>query len=260
MQTFQKTHTLDSALRSNLATPSFFYISLLWLCALSASAEISVTAIFNPPRVALGDQAQYVVEITETDTKRQPEIERVTSLPIPQSGGLELTNGRTGSSQETRIINGAREYSVTQQLIIDTNAPRVGSFILPSYVFQYKGQTLRVPEATLQVVERAADAVPSIDELIFLKADTPDQLYIGQTTSLQLKLYIAQSVRLSALNSFDRSADGFTISELPDSEETSEIVNGRSYRVLNWTLTITPIQTGVQDLNFQFTVSASLPG
>lgn len=260
MQTFQKTHTLDSALRSNLATSSFFYISLLWLCALSASAEISVTAIFNPPRVALGDQAQYVVEITETDTKRQPEIERVTSLPIPQSGGLELTNGRTGSSQETRIINGAREYSVTQQLIIDANAPRVGSFILPSYVFQYKGQTLRVPEATLQVVERAADAVPSIDELIFLKADTPDQLYIGQTTSLQLKLYIAQSVRLSALNSFDRSADGFTISELPDSEETSEIVNGRSYRVLNWTLTITPIQTGVQDLNFQFTVSASLPG
>jgi hypothetical protein len=30
--------------------------------------------------------------------------------------------------------------------------------------------------------------------------------------------------------------------------------------VLNWTLTITPIQTGPQDLNFQFTVSASLPG
>lgn len=260
MQTFQKTHTLDSVLRTNVVTRSFFYISLLWLCALSASAEISVTAIFNPPRVALGDKAQYVLEIKETDTKRQPEIERVTSLPIPQSGGLELKNGRTASSQQTSIINGAREYSITQQLIIDANAPRIGTFTLPSYVFQYKGQTLRAPAATLQVVERAADAGPSIDELIFLKADTPDQLFIGQTTTLQLKLYIAQNVRLSALNSFDRSADGFTISELPDSEETSEIVNGRSYRVLNWTLTITPIQTGAQDLNFQFTVSASLPG
>lgn len=254
------THTLGSVLRSNLATRSFIYISLLWLCALSSSAEVSVTAIFKPPRVALGDTAQYVLEITETDTKRQPEIERVTSLPIPQSGGLELTNGRTGSSQETRIVNGAIAYSVTQQLIIDANAPRVGTFTLPSYVFQYKGQTLRAPEATLQVVERAADAGPRTDELIFLKTDTPDQLYIGQTTSLQLKLYIAQNVRLSALNSFDRSADGFTISELPDSEESSEVVNGRSYRVLNWPLTITPIQTGVQDLNFQFTVSASLPG
>ena len=231
-----------------------------WFLALSTSAEISVTAIFNPPRIALGDKAQYVLEIKETDTSRQPEIESVTSLPIPQSGGLELTYSRTGTGQQTSFINGAREYSVTQQLIIDANAPRVGTFTLPTYVFQYKGQTLRAPTATLQVVERAADAGPTTDELIFLKADTPDQLYIGQTTAINLKLYTAKNVRLSGLNSFDRNADGFTISELPDSQETSEIVNGRSYRVLNWTLTITPIQTGPQDLNFQFTVSASLPG
>jgi hypothetical protein len=231
-----------------------------YLFALITSAEISVTAIFNPPRVALGDKAQYILEIKETDTSRQPEVERVTSLPIPQSGGLELTNGRTGTSQQTSIINGEREYSVTQQLIVDANAPRVGTFNLPTYVFQYKGQTFRAPTATLQVVERGADAGPTSDELIFLKTNAPDQLYIGQTTAIQLKLYISQNVRLSALNSFDRSADGFTISELPDSEETSEVVNGRSYRVLNWTVSITPIQTGAQDLNFQFTVSASLPG
>jgi len=231
-----------------------------YLFALSTGAEISVTAIFNPPRVALGDKAQYVIEIKETDTSRKPEIESVTSLPIPQSGGLELTNGRTGTSQQTSIINGEREYSVTQQLIIDADAPRVGTFTLPSYVFQYKEQTLRAPSATLHVVERGADAGPTTDELIFLKTDAPAQLYIGQTTAIQLKLYISKNVRLSGLNSFDRNADGFTISELPDSQETSEIVNGRSYRVLNWTLTITPIQTGPQDLNFQFTVSASLPG
>lgn len=231
----------------------------LWFLALSTSAEISVTTIFNPPRIALGDKAQYILEIKETDTSRQPEIESVTSLPIPQSGGLDLTNGRTSTSQQTSIINGAREYSVTQQLIIDADAPRIGTFTLPTYVFQYKGQTLRAPAATLQVVERAADAGPTTDELIFLKADTPDQLYIGQTTTLQLKLYIATNVRLSSLSSFDRSADGFTISELPGSQETSEIVNGRSYRVLNSTLSITPIQTGPQDLNFQCTVSASLP-
>ena len=232
----------------------------LWFLALSTSAEISVTTIFNPPRIALGDKAQYILEIKETDTSRQPEIESVTSLPIPQSGGLDLTNGRTSTSQQTSIINGAREYSVTQQLIIDADAPRIGTFTLPTYVFQYKGQTLRAPAATLQVVERAADAGPTTDELIFLKADTPDQLYIGQTTTLQLKLYIATNVRLSSLSSFDRSADGFTISELPGSQETSEIFNGRSYRVLNSTLSITPIQTGPQDLNFQCTVSASLPG
>ena len=232
----------------------------LSLLALSASAEINVTAIFNPARIAMGDKAQYVVEIKETDTSRKPEVERVTSLPIPQAGGLELSNGRTSTSQQTSIINGAAEYSVTQQLIIDAKPPRVGKFTIPSYVFQYKGETYRVPAATLETVERSADAGPTTDELIFLKTDTPDQLYVGQTTPILLKLYISENVRLTGLNSFDRSADGFTISELPDSQETIEIVKGRRYRVLTWPLRITPIQTGEQDLNFQFTVSANVPG
>lgn len=238
----------------------FIPFILPWLMVLSASAELSVTARFNPPRIAMGDRAQYIVEVKESSDQKQPEVERITSLPIPRSGGLELSNGRTSSSQQTSIINGAAEYSITQQLMIDAKPPRVGSFTIPSYTFQYKGQTLRAPAATLSVVERPADAEPTTDELIFLKIDTPSQLYVGQTTAIQLKLYISENVRLSGLNSFDRSADGFTMSELPDNQESSELYNGRRYRVLTWPLTITPIQTGEQDLNFQFTVSAQVPG
>lgn len=242
-----------------MATP------LVWLalCAslpLAAPAKIDVSASFNPPRIAMGDRAQYVVEIKETSDQSKPEAERVTRLPIPQSGGLELMNGRSSSSQQTSILNGVAEYSVTQQLIIDAKPPRVGSFTIPTYTFRYKGQTLRAPAATLTVVERPADAEPPTDELIFLRTDTPEQLYVGQTTPIQLKLYISENVRLTGLNSFDRSADGFTISELPDNQESTELHNGRRYRVLTWPLTITPIQTGAQDLNFQFTVSANLPG
>ena len=50
----------------------FTLLLLPWLLALSTSAEISVTAIFNPPRIALGDKAQYVLEIKETSTSQQP--------------------------------------------------------------------------------------------------------------------------------------------------------------------------------------------
>ncbi len=230
------------------------------LLALTASAEISVTAVFKPARIAMGDKAQYLVEIKETSTSQQPEVERITSLPIPQSGGLQLSNGRTSSGRQTSIINGSAEYSVTQQLIIDAKPPRVGRFTIPSYTFQYKGETLRAPAATLQVVERPEDAGPTTDELIFIKVDTPKQLYVGQSTAIQLKLYISEDVRLTGLNSFDRSADGFTMSELPDNQESSEVCKNRRYRVLTWPLTLTPIQTGEQDLSFQFTVSAQIPG
>lgn len=225
----------------------------------SALAELSVTATFNPPRIALGDKSQYLVEITETSTGQRPTTERVDSLPIPQSGGLELTNGRVSNSSHTSIVNGVAEYSSTLQLIIDARAPQTGRFTIPTYTFQYKGETLRAPAVTLQVVERSADAGPTIDELIFLTAEVPEQLYVGQTTPIVLKLYISTDVRLSGLSSFDRDADGFTISELPDSKESSEVYNGRRYRVLNWPLLITPIQAGAQDINFQFSVAAQIP-
>lgn len=234
---------------------------LLLLIQQSLLAEIQVSTRFYPPRIAIGEQAQYLVEIKETDSRSQPQIERLTSLPIPQTGGLNLRNGRTSSNQQTRIVNGTAEYSVTQSLIIDASPPKVGTFTIPQYVFEYKGEQLSAPAATLEVVERAADAGPTTDELVFLKAELPDTLYVGQTVSLDLKLYLSEEVRLSSLNSFDRSADGFTISELPEnSDERSELYNGRRYRVLTWPLTVTPIRTGAQKLNFQFSLTAQLPG
>ncbi len=233
----------------------FITFILPWLFVLSASAEIRVTAAFNPPRIAMGDRAQYVVEITEISDRQNVEPERVTSLPIPRSGGLALDYDQTEFISAS--IDGVS--GVTQKISIGAKPPRVGSFTIPTYTFQYKGQTYRMPAATLQVDERSADAEPTTDELIFLKTDTPTELYLGQTTPIQLKLYISETVRLNKLNEFDRSADGFTISELPESRDNMELYNGRRYRVLTWPLTITPIQTGEQDLNFQFTITAQVP-
>ncbi|TVP81671.1 MAG: protein BatD, partial [Puniceicoccaceae bacterium] len=238
----------------------FRHFIVLAILIASASAEITVSAVFNPPRVAQGDTARYIVEIKETSTQQQPQAESVNSLPIPQAGGLELLNGRTSTSTQTRIVNGAAEYSVSQQLIIDARASGVGRYSIPSYTFEYKGDTYRVPAATLEVIERPADAGPTVDELIFLKTDAPEKLYLGQTTPIQLKLYISEAVRLSGLNRYERNTDGFTVSDLPDSQESSEIYQGHRYRVLTWPLMITPIRSGPQGLDFEFSVTASLPG
>lgn len=223
-------------------------------------AEIRVNARFEPARVAVGSTSRYIVEIVETDNQTKPTSERITSLPIPSDGGLTLRNGHTSTSQSTRITNGAREYSSTQQLIIDAVSSTAGNFTIPAYIFEYKGGRLQAPAATLTVVERSADAAPTVDELIFLKAETPQQLYVGQTTPILLKLYVSSSVQLRGLNAFERSADGFTVSELPEeSSESVEMYNGNRYRVYSWPLTITPISAGPQDLSFQFTLAAQMP-
>lgn len=237
-------------------------IPLLLLCVLllPARAELSVTARFDPPRVALGDRAAYIVEIRETSTTAQPQVEAVTSLPIPNAGGLTLSNGRTSSSQQTRIFNGAAEYSVTQSLIIDAIAPRVGSYRIPEFDFTYKGQVLRAPATTLEVVERPSDAPPPRDELVFLKADLPDELFVGQSIEFELHLFVSERVQLTGLNNFQRNTDGFIVSDLPERpEESTQTINGERYRRLSWSLSITPIQSGPQSLGFQFALSARLP-
>jgi HEPN domain-containing protein len=236
------------------------YLILSLFAASALCAELKVSTRFEPPRIAVGQTAKYIVEIVESDGNSMPTSERITSLPIPQSGGLTLRNGSISSSQQTRITNGLREFSLTQQLNIDALASQTGSYRIPAYTFKYKGEHLQAPAATLTVVEKAADAAPTVNELIFLKADAPAKLYVGQTTPVTLKLYISDNVRLRGLNAFDRNADGFTMSSLPDeSIESIENVNGRRYRVLSWPLQITPISAGSQDLNFQFTLTAQMP-
>jgi hypothetical protein len=237
---------------------AFLILALFTTSALIA--EIRVSARFEPARVAAGSKSQYIVEIVETDDSKEPTAERITSLPIPSNGGLTLRNGRTSSSQSTRITNGSREYSNTQQLIIEAVSSTTGSFTIPAYIFEYKGGRLQAPSATLNVVERSADAGPSVDELIFLQANAPEQLFVGQTTTILLKLYVSSSVTLRGLNAFERRADGFTVSELPEqSAESVEMFNGSRYSVYSWPFTITPISAGPQDLNFQFTLAAQMP-
>ena len=236
-----------------------FLIFAIWATS-ALNAEIQVNARFEPARVAAGSTSRYIVEIVESDTSAMPEPERITSLPIPSDGGLTLRNGHTSTSQSTQIVNGKRNYSSTQQLIIDAVSKTPSAYTIPAYIFEYKGGRLQAPAATLTVVERSANAAPTVDELIFLKADAPQQLYVGQTTPITLKLYISSNVQLRGLNAFERDADGFTVSDLPEeSSESVEMHNGSRYRVYSWPLTITPISAGPQDLNFQFTLAAQMP-
>lgn len=224
-------------------------------------ANIEVLARFEPSRIALGSASKYIVEIIESDTNSMPKIERITSLPILQINDLALRNGSTSASQQTNILNGRTEYSITQKLIIDAIPASVGIYTLPGYQFEYKGTRLQVPAATLNVVERSADAGSTLDEMIFLDLKTPETLFVGQSVRVTLKLHVSENIQLRGLSSYERDADGFTVTGGPPEEamEGMEIVNGRRYRTYHWPLTITPIRAGKQDLNFELGIVAQLP-
>ena len=227
----------------------------------SLQANIDVLARFEPSRIALGDTSNYVVEIIESSTDTMPQIEPVASMPIPQVNGLTFRNGYPSTSQQTNILNGRIKHSITQKLIIDAIPASTGTYMLPSYSFEYKGTRLQVPAATLSVVERSETPGSTLDEMVSLTLEVPEQLYVGQTVSTSLKLYVKEGVQLRGLNSFDRRADGFTVNGGPpeDAIEDTDIVNGRRYKVYSWPLIITPIRAGSLNLNFELGVTGQLP-
>lgn len=229
------------------------------LCALAVqlSAEVTVSTRFSQPKMALGDRIQYILEITHSSTQSKPEIEPITSLPIEDTDGLRLRDGRTSQQSQTRIVNGSAQFAVTQSATIDVTAPAVGKYTIPAYQILYKGKTYTAPAATLEVVERAEDAEPGIDELMYLEVKAPKEVYVGQTIKLQVQLFVHDSVTLSQLSPYEVTSNAFTLSDRSeDPEDSSDYINGQRYRVITWPITATPIRSGDQSLNFEMTAVA----
>lgn len=230
------------------------HVTALLLANLLA-AEITVQTRFSQSQISLGNPVQYIVEISATSTDSRPSLSAISSLPISDTGGLKLRNGRTSNNSNASITNGRAEYRVTQSAIIDVIAPSTGSFTIPSFQMVIDGQAYTAPAATLVVVENTEG------ELVFIETSIPDEIYLGQTTEVEIQLFIANGVRSARIRSYEFSADGFSApTQLPDNErETTELVDGRSYQVITWPLEITPLTAGKQDIEIQFMLSAQIP-
>ena len=160
---------------------------MLLVATMSASkllADIRAEASFQPPQIAQGDQSRYVIRIVESNANTAPQAASIDHLPQLQiSSGLQLRNGRREVSRQTQITNGQASYTTTVQLSLDAATSQMGKFSVASFEMDYKGHRIQVPAASLLVVERPQDAAPPRSELIQLKAQLPEQLYLTATCS-----------------------------------------------------------------------------
>ena len=225
------------------------------LIAQTLAAEITVQTRFSQQQVAMGNPVQYFVEITETSNSSRPELQSISSLPINDTGGLRLQNGRSSSNSSTQIMNGRVVHQVTRSAIMDVVAPGIGAYTIPAFQMVIDGTSYTAPAAQLQVVENTQG------ELVFIRTNIPETLYLGQTTAIELELFIAYGVRSARIRDYDFTADGFEIpTQLPENErESRETFKNRSYQVISWPIEITPLSTGPQDVAFQFLLSAQMP-
>jgi hypothetical protein len=236
---------------------------VLLVATISASkllADIRAEASFQPPQIAQGDQSRYVIRIIESDASTAPQAAPVDRLPQLQiSSGLQLRNGRREVSRQTQITNGQANYTSTVQLSLDATTSQMGEFSVASFEMDYKGHRIQVPAASLLVVERPQNASPPRSELIQLKAQLPEQLYLGQRHVAQLQLLMHESVDLQDYQAIQRNADAFTIPAIEDPVVRETMIQGHRYKILEWPLLMTPIQSGEHRLHFHTVVQVALP-
>src|SRR5690606_23310435 len=170
-----------------------------------------------------------------------------------------LQNVRTSSSQQTRIINSRVSHQVTQSVIIDAVPAKTGTYTVRSFNIDYKGEKLRIPSATLTVIDRPASAGPAVNEMVFVRTDLPDQLYVGQTIPVTLQLFVYEQIDLLDLNLIRPDADAYILTTPSDATQSSQRIDNRRYRVISWPLVLTPIRSDTVDTRFQFSLAARFP-
>ncbi len=204
--------------------------------ALSAqAADVTVRAILNRGFTVIGDPVQFQIKITGARKDPGP--------PDVTAEGLRIHYAGPSASSVLHLDNGVftREHTLTHVYTVDADAN--GKYTIPALVLEVDGKTYRTEPVGLTV-----QANPSGDDLQssgFAEFVVPKKtLYVGETSPLELRLYVDARVRWQPVSMPEIPGEGFTKQKMPEPKHVTEDRNGREYDVLIFKTAITPSQAG----------------
>lgn len=203
-----------------------FILLLALLTSPVARAYTSLTASVDNNTVRLGHS--FVLNVVADD--------ELSSNALDTSPLLETFSVvRNNVSRSTQIINfNARKETRWQLLLIPKHT---GTLLIPSL----EAEGLATQAITLTVVEENAEVSQSSP--VFLRASlAEDEVWLGQPVDYRVKLYLAAELQRGSLS--EPKLDGASIVQLGQDSNTTEMVDGRRYRVIERHYLITPQQSG----------------
>ncbi|MBW3140175.1 BatD family protein [Ferrimonas balearica] len=215
------------------------FVALLWLGlspATLALTELQASIDQNP--VVAGQS--FILEVVADDD--------VESNALDTSALLrDFAVGQTRVSRSTQIVNfdARRETRWTVMLI----ARNPGQVTLPA--LDING--VRSQPIALTVLAPGDAQVQNQTPLVFLETDlAQDTLWLGQPAKATVRLFLGADLQRGALNA--PSADNALIRQLGQDRESSQIIKGRRYRIIERDYVIVPQITGtvsLQPANFE---------
>lgn len=198
-------------------------------------------------------QPAFALTLLETSVDRNPAIEgEYLVLTIKadddiSNGRLDTSAllkdfivGRTSVNRSTQIVNFDARKETRWQVLL---APkRTGQLIIPALTID------NVSSSPITLTVTAPGSQPAQMKNLFIRSSlSTEQAYVGQLVTYKVKLYLAVELQRGVLSA--PNVEGAQLKQLGEDSDSSEIVDGRRYRVIERSYSIVADKPGTLHLS-----------
>lgn len=212
----------------NLFLSCITVISLISLSSAVYGATSLVASVDKNP-VMVGEQ--FTLTLTANAKLNQSNLDSSALLK-------QFTVGSTSMGSSTRIVNGDISQQTTWNIsLVQLNA---GQYKIPS--FTVNGASSEPID--IEVIKQPTTGKTTTDnqDVKLVVEFEHTSAYVGQQLLYRVKLYIGTALQRAQLQA--PTLEGAEISPLGEDEDSTEILNGRRYRVISRNYSIRPTQAG----------------
>ena len=205
--------------------------ALVVLLAPGARAAVTARAQLDPPRVAVGDQADLTVDVRGTQNAAAPVIPAVDGLTIQY----------VGPSTQLSIVNGQTSSSITHHYSVIPR--REGTFTIGPITVSADGQTIQAGTVGLQAGASGAAGAPADEQLHLDLAAPRTTVFLHQRLPITVTLRVG-SVQVGDVQYPQVPGDGFALEPLGKPEQRQEVRDGAVFQVVEFQTGLTPLRAG----------------
>ena len=114
------------------------------------------------------------------------------------------------------------------------------------------GKNYRTNEIRVDVIEQA-EAKLDLSKIAFLEFDLPGRtVYVGETISSELRMVLLTNATFPTKGLPQIEGDAFSITPIDNQPQTTRVVkDGNYFDIYVWKIGITPVKSGIQNLQFK---------
>jgi len=207
---------------------------IVWL----RGTDIDVKTNFDPKAIPADRVGIFQVTISGGQSSSPPFL--------PEVEGLSF--GSPASYQNIHVLNG--QTSITETHNYPVRASEPGQYTIPSFDVAVNGKMISTLPTTVTVL---SPSETDSKDIIKLKLSIEEEkVYIGQMVPVTITLLAHQNLRGSLLSNPIQEGQSFTdYGFLNDSNVKIVNIDGKNLQVIEWKTYITPLRSGLQELEYK---------